>query len=273
MGSSDVRPEWVAQLAPGGRLLLPLALRGSQLSVALDLGPDGLLRSDSVRGCAFIRLRGIGAAPETVLPVGAGCSMQVPEDARGRAGPRRVVAAALAAPGPVRPAGVPLGPQDVWDGFGLWLALHDPRAVRLLLDDDVRARRRRPGPARAGPGGRDVPDRRRVRRGGAGRPGPRAGAGRAGRRRAPVAARGRGARVRAGRGGAGRAAARPRWPPGTPPAGPGRPGCSWSSRPGRSRSSRGRGRWSRCRAPSSPRLAGRHLSYRPEASCCDQIGN
>jgi protein-L-isoaspartate(D-aspartate) O-methyltransferase len=134
VGSSDVRPEWVAQLAPGGRLLLPLALRGSQLSVALDLGPDGLLRSDSVRGCAFIRLRGIGAAPDTVQPVGPGCSMQVPEDAAGVPDPE-LVAAALAAPGPVRAVGVELGPQDVWDGFGLWLALHDPRTVRLLLDD------------------------------------------------------------------------------------------------------------------------------------------
>ena len=58
VGSGDVRPEWVAQLAPGGRLLLPLALRGTQLSVALDLGADGALRSDSVHRCAFVRLRG-----------------------------------------------------------------------------------------------------------------------------------------------------------------------------------------------------------------------
>ena len=87
VGSSDVRSEWVAQLAPGGRMLLPLALRGSQLSVALDLGPDGLLRSDSVRGCAFIRLRGVGAAPDSVVPVGAGCSMQVPGGRCDRAGP------------------------------------------------------------------------------------------------------------------------------------------------------------------------------------------
>ncbi|OLT13639.1 hypothetical protein BJF78_21640 [Pseudonocardia sp. CNS-139] len=61
VGSDDVRPEWVAQLAPGGRLLLPLAVRGSQLSVAFDLGADGLLRSSSVRACAFIRLRGAAA--------------------------------------------------------------------------------------------------------------------------------------------------------------------------------------------------------------------
>ena len=149
VGSADVRPEWVAQLSPGGRLLLPLALRGSQLSVALDLGPDGQLRSQSVWGCAFIRLRGIGAAPETVLPIGAGCAIQVPEDAEGLPDPA-AVASALAAPGPVRAAGLSLGPPDVWDGFGLWLALREPQAVRLLCEDDVE-----PGdddPARTGSG-------------------------------------------------------------------------------------------------------------------------
>jgi protein-L-isoaspartate(D-aspartate) O-methyltransferase len=135
VGSSDVRTEWVTQLVPGGRLLLPLALRGSQLSVALDLGADGVLRSDSVRGCAFIRLRGVGAAPDCVLPIVDGVSMQVPGDAVD-ADSVAVVAAALAAPGPVHAAGVPLGPPDMWDGFGLWLAVHDPRAVRLLVGDE-----------------------------------------------------------------------------------------------------------------------------------------
>ena len=134
VGSSDVRPEWVAQLAPGGRLLLPLALRGSQLSVALDLGPDGLLRSDSVRGCAFIRLRGIGAAPDVLRPIGNGVALQVPGD--DVAAEPAMIATALAAPGPVQAGRVPLGPADVWDGFGLWLALRDPRAVRLLAGDE-----------------------------------------------------------------------------------------------------------------------------------------
>ncbi|MFC7659288.1 methyltransferase domain-containing protein [Pseudonocardia benzenivorans] len=63
VGSADLRPEWIAQLAPDGRLLLPLRVRGSQLSVAFDLGADGLLRSTSVRSCAFIRLRGRVRAP------------------------------------------------------------------------------------------------------------------------------------------------------------------------------------------------------------------
>ena len=73
VGSGDVRPEWIAQLAPGGRLLLPLALRGTQLSVALDLGADGALRSASVHRCAFVRLRGVGAASEAGVTVDGAC--------------------------------------------------------------------------------------------------------------------------------------------------------------------------------------------------------
>ncbi len=134
VGSSDVRPEWVAQLAPGGRLLLPLALRGSQLSVALDLGADGLLRSDSVRSCFFIRLRGVAAEPDGAVAMGESVRLHVPADAATPPDPL-AVAAALAIPGAVRPTPVQLGSHDVWDGFGLWLALTEPDVVRLTCDD------------------------------------------------------------------------------------------------------------------------------------------
>ncbi|OLT13640.1 hypothetical protein BJF78_21645 [Pseudonocardia sp. CNS-139] len=63
----------------------------------------------------------------------AGVVLQVPED-----GPRPdagVVAEALAAPGPPVPAAVALGSMDMWDGFGLWLALTEPRACRILQRD------------------------------------------------------------------------------------------------------------------------------------------
>lgn len=131
VGSDDVRPEWVAQLAPGGRLLLPLAVRGSQLSVALDLGPDGVLRCDSVRSCAFIRLRGAGAgADASQLLDDLGVALQTPDDIP-QPDPAEV-AAALADPRERRAAPVPLGAVDVWDGFGLWLALTEPGTCRLL---------------------------------------------------------------------------------------------------------------------------------------------
>ncbi|MBN9099212.1 MULTISPECIES: methyltransferase domain-containing protein [unclassified Pseudonocardia] len=135
VGSADVRPEWVAQLAPAGRLLVPLGVRGSQLSIAFDLGPDGVLRSDSVRGCSFIRLRGIGAERDAVVPLPGGGAVQVPADGPGV--DAEAVATVLLDPRDPLTAGaalgyLTLGPQDVWDGFGLWLALTDLAAARLL---------------------------------------------------------------------------------------------------------------------------------------------
>ena len=130
VGSGDVRPEWVAQLAPGGRLLLPLAVRGTQLSVGLDLGDDHLLRSDSVNRCAFVRLRGSGAtAGERGVAVDGAFVM--PVDDRDLA--PDAVGAALSAPGGAQPVPVRLGASDLWDGFGLWLAVNRPETCRLLV--------------------------------------------------------------------------------------------------------------------------------------------
>ncbi len=131
VGSDDVRPEWLDQLAPGGRLLLPLAVRGSQLCLALDVGPDGLLRSDSVQSCMFIRLRGIGSAPSRIVALGrTGVSVENPADGP-IPDPDRLTAA-LAEPGELVRAPFPLRQADVWDGFGLWLALSEPTSCRLV---------------------------------------------------------------------------------------------------------------------------------------------
>lgn len=130
VGSAEIRPEWVEQLAPGGRLLLPLSVRGSQLSVALDLGPDGVLRSRSVRGCGFIRMRGVAARPSETEPVpGTPLGLQVWDGSSVDAG---WVGAILAEPGAVRTSTVVLGSADVWDGFGLWLAVRRPGTARLV---------------------------------------------------------------------------------------------------------------------------------------------
>jgi protein-L-isoaspartate(D-aspartate) O-methyltransferase len=128
VGSGDVRPEWFGQLAPAGRLLLPLGIRGTQLSVALDRGADGLLRSDSVNRCAFVRLRGVGAAPESTTEAGA-LSVLPADDRPLRAA---VLDEAFSAPGGAVRSPVLLGPADLWDGFGLWLALFEPQTCRLL---------------------------------------------------------------------------------------------------------------------------------------------
>ncbi|MGH3611102.1 MAG: methyltransferase domain-containing protein [Pseudonocardia sp.] len=129
VGSADIRPEWVTQLAPGGRLLLPLSVRGSQLSTALDLGTDGALRSHSVRSCAFIRLRGVGAGVD--LSIRLATAGLVLQPAGGPVDPA-AVEAALADCGPMVPTAVSLSSADMWDGFGLYLALTQPGACRLL---------------------------------------------------------------------------------------------------------------------------------------------
>lgn len=131
VGSADVRPEWVAQLAPGGRLLLPLGLRGSQVSMALDLEADGVLRSRSARSCGFIRMRGTAAEPRGPgVDLPGGGRLELPADA-----PPVDVAAVMAAlerPGPPVVSPVALRPADLWDGFGLWLALSEPGVARLV---------------------------------------------------------------------------------------------------------------------------------------------
>src|SRR5882724_8598630 len=57
VSASDIAPAWLDQLAPSGRLLLPLSLYGPQVSVAFDREGDHLI-SVSLRGCGFVSLRG-----------------------------------------------------------------------------------------------------------------------------------------------------------------------------------------------------------------------
>ena len=62
VGVSDLAPAWLDQLAPGGRIVVPLDLRGSQRSVALEW--DGACwQSRSVVPCGFMRMRGTLAGP------------------------------------------------------------------------------------------------------------------------------------------------------------------------------------------------------------------
>jgi protein-L-isoaspartate(D-aspartate) O-methyltransferase len=132
VGSWDIQPAWWRQLAPGGRLLLPLSVRGSHLSVAFDLldEPGTVLRSVSVRSCAFVRLRGRGVGPEPTRAVAHGLTVQARD---GRDLEMTALARMFDEPRPDRPTPTRLSVVDLWDGFGLWLAVHEPDACRLLV--------------------------------------------------------------------------------------------------------------------------------------------
>jgi protein-L-isoaspartate(D-aspartate) O-methyltransferase len=72
-GASDLAPAWTGQLAPGGRLVLPLSIRGVQHCVAFTWADgtqaDRQLRSVSVRGGGFMPLAGAMANSDIRLPV------------------------------------------------------------------------------------------------------------------------------------------------------------------------------------------------------------
>jgi protein-L-isoaspartate(D-aspartate) O-methyltransferase len=61
VAASDIFPAWWEQLKSCGRLVLPLEIKDSQLSIAFEQA-EGYLKSVSVRGCGFMTLRGNFAA-------------------------------------------------------------------------------------------------------------------------------------------------------------------------------------------------------------------
>jgi protein-L-isoaspartate(D-aspartate) O-methyltransferase len=65
-GAWDIAPAWLDQLGQGGRLVLPLSVRGIQLSVALERSGEEW-RSASAWRCGFVKMLGAFAGPETVL--------------------------------------------------------------------------------------------------------------------------------------------------------------------------------------------------------------
>ncbi|GII80926.1 hypothetical protein Sru01_59080 [Sphaerisporangium rufum] len=131
VGVWDLEPAWFDQLAPGGRIVVPLDLRGVQRSVALERAGAYGWTAVSIIPCGFMRMRGPAAGPERthVLDREAGLVLESPAGQDTAAGP---LAAALAA-GPVveRPTGVAVAAPEVSDGLSLWLALHEPRWCTL----------------------------------------------------------------------------------------------------------------------------------------------
>jgi len=78
VGAGDVPPAWVEQLAPRGRLVVPLRLRGDvTFSLALDLASDGRLYSSSAEACTFMPLRGSADDAGHVLDLTADSSVSV----------------------------------------------------------------------------------------------------------------------------------------------------------------------------------------------------
>jgi len=157
VGVSDLAPAWLEQTVPLARIVVPLDVRGTQLSVAFERAdpavPGGPWTSRSLAPCGFMRMRGSLAGPERVVVLAPGLFLLLPDglppgapdvDGPDRDGPHidgphidgpdidgRALAALLAGPSVRRLTGVRAGSAQVFWGLGLWLAAHELRSCRL----------------------------------------------------------------------------------------------------------------------------------------------
>ncbi len=133
VGAWDLSPAWQGQLAPGGRLLVPLWFGGAQRTIAFDSRPDGTLEARSITPCGFMRLRGSAAGPEGFVSLAAiEPGLTVTLDDRARV-PVPAIATVLRRPGSIQPTAVAID-GDGMAALGLWLALHEPRFCSLFSE-------------------------------------------------------------------------------------------------------------------------------------------
>ena len=128
-GSSDVAPAWWEQLAPDGRLVLPLSLAGVQQCVAFARRDDHL-ESRSVCDCGFMPLHGAMAHRDGHHPL-PGLPGVAVDTRPGLGVDAEAVARALAQPGPVLDTGVRVTAAEVAGSLQRWLAFRERGQARL----------------------------------------------------------------------------------------------------------------------------------------------
>jgi protein-L-isoaspartate(D-aspartate) O-methyltransferase len=131
VGVERIPPAWIAQLRAGGRLVAPLTIRSMQKVVAFERTVDGL-EERAVVDAAFMMLRGPSASSDSISVVlgDPALTLRVFAERAASVDPATVLAALRGAASD-EPPGRRLHLEDVWNGFSLWLAMHDDAFCRL----------------------------------------------------------------------------------------------------------------------------------------------
>lgn len=128
VGPWDIPSAWVDQLAPDGRLVVPLHWRGQARCVGLACH-GGVLRSDSVEVCGFIPMVGQHAERGAALDAAGGATFHWDTDQAIDAARLHGV---LDQPHDVTWSGITVAPDEPFDGIWLRLAATDPGTCRLV---------------------------------------------------------------------------------------------------------------------------------------------
>ena len=134
-GASDVAPAWLSQLAPAGRLVVPLSIRAVQQCVAFARA-DGHLRSLAVCEAGFMPLTGAMANADIRLPVPGRPGVHVLA-APGTVVDAGLIGRAMDAQGPAAAAGITASALEVFGSLRRWLAFRDPAAAALMYSGPV----------------------------------------------------------------------------------------------------------------------------------------
>ena len=131
VGASDIPSAWVDQLADGGRLVVPLEMRGQSRTIAFDKA-DGHLVSYSARLFGFVPMQGAGAR-EATLFVMRGGEVTLRFDEKTDVDPRRLEHV-FDNPRVEVWSGATIGRTEPWATAHMWLATTLPGFCRVVVD-------------------------------------------------------------------------------------------------------------------------------------------
>ena len=134
VSAGDIAPAWWKQLKPGGRLLLPLSLRGMQVVVAFERAADHLVSSATTCG-SFIGLRGAFAEPGYYVKLDPELGLLHLRLTEQRPVEANVIYQLLTGPSRDVTTQLQVTSQQIFDGLNLWLTLYEPQFCALVAHD------------------------------------------------------------------------------------------------------------------------------------------
>jgi protein-L-isoaspartate(D-aspartate) O-methyltransferase len=134
VGTWDIAPAWWRQLRLGGRIVMPLALRGpeTQLAIAFERRDDRL-SSLSVRPCAFMLLRGAFAGPIQQVVLGQAPGLWLVHD-QAETVDADAISGWAEQPGRRIRSGIRANALEIASALNRWIALHDDRFVAIRAE-------------------------------------------------------------------------------------------------------------------------------------------